>query len=90
MFGTIVVMPGSVAHMLIFEATLSKLENDHDCGELVRMLKENMNYARLGSIGPDLPYYDGILRTTISFLLSRSFFTRTYRKMVWPAALTGT
>lgn len=73
MFGKIVEMPGSVAHMLIFEDTLSKLENDNDCGELVKMIKENMNYARLGSLGPDLPYYDGILKTAISFLLSRSF-----------------
>lgn len=68
--GTVVNMPGSVAHMLIFEAALSELDNDSVCGDLVGMLKENLNYGRLGSIGPDLPYFNGILRTTASFLLS--------------------
>jgi hypothetical protein len=66
-------MPGSVAHMLIFEDALSRLEKEHECDDLVSMLRENMNYGRLGSIGPDLPYYDGILKTTIAFLVSRSF-----------------
>ena len=68
--GTVVNMPGSVAHMLIFEAALSEIDNDKDCGDLVKMLKENMNYGRLGSIGPDLPYFNGVLRTAASFLLS--------------------
>jgi hypothetical protein len=66
-------MPGSVAHMLIFEDVLSQLDNDKDCDDLVRMLKENMNYGRLGSLGPDLPYYHGVLNTAVSFLVSRSF-----------------
>jgi hypothetical protein len=66
----VVTMPGSVAHMLIFEAALSKIDNDRECGYLVEMLKENMNYGRLGSIGPDLPYFNGVLRTAASFLLS--------------------
>jgi hypothetical protein len=63
-------MPGSVAHMLIFEAALYKIDNDRECGDLVEMLKENMNYGRLGSIGPDLPYFNGVLRTAASFLVS--------------------
>ena len=52
---------------------VSKLDNDKDWGDLVRILKENMNYGRLGSLSPDLPYYDGILNTAASFLIYRSF-----------------
>ena len=68
----VVKMPGSVAHMLIFEDALSKIDNDKDCDDLVKMCKENINYGRLGSIGPDLPYYDGVLKTAYSFLRSKS------------------
>jgi hypothetical protein len=71
--GTGGTMPGSVAHMLIFEAALAEIENDGDCGELVSMLKGNMNYGRLGSLGPDLPYFNGVLRTAASFLLAGSY-----------------
>jgi hypothetical protein len=69
----VVKLPGSVAHMLIFEDALSKIDNDKDCVDLVKMLKENMNYGRLGSIGPDLPYFNGVLKTAASFLLSRYY-----------------
>jgi hypothetical protein len=65
-------MPGSVAHMLIFEDMLSFIDNSKDCNDLVTMLKENINYGRLGSLGPDLPYYDGVLKTAYSFLVSGS------------------
>jgi hypothetical protein len=65
-------MPGSVAHMLLFKDVVSKIDNDKDCDDLVNMLKENINYGRLGSIGPDLPYYDGVLKTASSFLISKS------------------
>ena len=68
--GKVVHMPGSVAHMLIFEAAVSELEKDGDCGDLVRTVKGHMNYGRLGSLGPDLPYYNGVLRTAASFLLA--------------------
>ena len=68
----VVTIPGSVAHMLIFEDTLSKIDKDKDCEDLVGMLKENINYARMGSIGPDLPYYDGVLKTASAFLISQS------------------
>jgi hypothetical protein len=65
---TVVNMPGSVAHMLIFEAALAEIDNQRDCGDLVSMLKGRMNYGRLGSLGPDLPYFNGVLRTAVSFL----------------------
>jgi len=66
-------MPGTVAHMLIFEDVLSKFDNDKDCDDdFVKMLKENINYGRLGSIGPDLPVYNGILKTAYSFLILKS------------------
>ena len=35
-------MPGSVAHMLIFEDALSRLEKELECGDLVSMLRENI------------------------------------------------
>ena len=59
--------------MLIFEDASSKIDNDKDCVDLIKMLKENMNYGRLGSIGPDLPYFNGVLKTAASFLLSRYY-----------------
>jgi hypothetical protein len=66
-------MPGSVAHMLLFEDVLSKIDKDKDCGDLVKMVRENINYGRMGSIGPDLPYYDGVLKSAAAFLLSKSY-----------------
>ncbi|MDD1676780.1 MAG: zinc dependent phospholipase C family protein [Methanomicrobiales archaeon] len=64
-------LPGSVAHMLIFEDVVSGFEKDNEYDDdFVRMLKENINYGRLGSLGPDLPTYEGVLRTAYSFLTS--------------------
>ena len=68
--GNVVDMPGSVAHMLIFEAALAEIDNQRDCGDLVSMLKGRMNYGRLGSLGPDLPYFNGVLRIAASFLVA--------------------
>ena len=64
-------LPGSVAHMLIFEDVVSGFEKDNEYDDdFVRMLKENINYGHLGSLGPDLPTYEGVLRTAYSFLTS--------------------
>jgi hypothetical protein len=59
-------MPASIAHMLIFEEVISKIENDKGCDDLVKLLKENIKYGRLGSVGPDLPYF-GILSSASLF-----------------------
>jgi hypothetical protein len=65
-------MPGSLAHMLIFEDVLSKFDKDKDCDDdFVTTLKENIKYGRLGSLGPDLPTYESVLKTAITFLLSK-------------------
>ncbi len=65
-------MPGSVAHMLIFQDVISRFETDRECDDdFVNTLKENINYGRLGSLGPDLPTYEDVLKTASSFLLSK-------------------
>ena len=65
-------MPASVAHMLIFDDVLSEIEKDKDFEELVKVLKDNLNYGHLGSIGPDLPYYQGVINTAIHFAISKN------------------
>jgi hypothetical protein len=65
-------VPGSLAHMIIFEDVLSKFDQDEDCDEdFVTMLKENIKYGHLGSLGPDLPTYESVLKTAVTFLLSK-------------------
>jgi hypothetical protein len=63
-------MPGTFAHMLIFEDVIAELEKDTNCEELVKLLKENKNYGTLGSVGPDLPNFESITSTLYSQLTS--------------------
>ena len=65
-------MPGTFTHMLVFEDVISELEKDIDCEDLVKMLKENKNYGTLGSIGPDLPYFESVTSTLYFLLTSRT------------------
>jgi hypothetical protein len=65
-------MPGSFAHMCIFEDVVSKFEkNPRFDKDFVSMLNDNATYGRLGSLGPDLPTYESVLSTTLTFLLSK-------------------
>jgi hypothetical protein len=68
----IVTMPGSIAHMLIFEDVLSQIESEGGFEDLVNMLRANINFGRLGSIGPDLPYYQGVKKTAINFAILKT------------------
>jgi hypothetical protein len=63
-------MPGTFAHMLIFEDVITEIEKDPDCAALVKLLKENKNYGTLGSVGPDLPTFESVTRTLYSQLTS--------------------
>ena len=63
-------MPGTFAHMLIFEDVIAELEKDPDCEELVTLLKGNKNYGTLGSVGPDLPTFESITGTLLSQVTS--------------------
>lgn len=67
-------MPASVAHMLLFEDVVSRISVDKDCEELSTIFKDstNLKYGRLGSMGPDLPYYSGNIKTLSSLLFSLS------------------
>jgi hypothetical protein len=58
--------------MCIFEDVVSKFEkNPRFDKDFVSMLNDNATYGRLGSLGPDLPTYESVLSTTLTFLLSK-------------------
>lgn len=65
-------MPAFVAHMFIFEEVLKKLGDNDNYKPLTELLKNNIKLGRLGSIGPDLPYYAGTLTNIINTILSES------------------
>jgi hypothetical protein len=63
-------MPGTFAHMFIFEDVIAEIEKDSDCEDLVKLLKENKNYGTLGSLGPDLPTFESVTGTLYSHFTS--------------------
>jgi hypothetical protein len=64
-------MPASIAHMLISQKVREKLQDFTD-DEFNALLQTHKNYMDLGALGPDLPYYESMVRAGYNLLLDRS------------------
>ena len=62
-------MSASIAHMLIAEAALNELTDQPDFEKFKDVIRNNMPYYMLGSIGPDLPYYGSMFKGILNLLL---------------------
>jgi hypothetical protein len=65
-------MPASIAHMLISKKIRESLQPLTSFRELSDFLEKHKNYMDLGSLGPDLPYYESMTNTGLNLLLDRS------------------
>lgn len=65
-------MPASIAHMLISRKVREELAKIDSYNEFSKDLQENQRYMELGAVGPDLPYYESILKDTYDILTDRS------------------
>jgi hypothetical protein len=55
--------------MLVLKRAIDDLDDEAKYQGFVRRLRRNMVFANLGSLGPDLPYYQNIAKTAIKTLL---------------------
>lgn len=62
-------MPAMLAHMLVLKRAVEGLNGEPKYQGFLRMLRRNKVFANLGSLGPDLPYYQNIAKTAIKTLL---------------------
>lgn len=65
-------MSASIAHMLISRRVREKLMKEGSYAEFCKVLEKNKNYMELGSLGPDLPYYESMVKAGFNLLLDRS------------------
>lgn len=65
-------MPASIAHMLISKIVRKELQKELDTEFVSNVLNKHEKYMELGSIGPDLPYYESMTKGAIDLLLKRS------------------
>lgn len=66
-------MPAAIVHTLISRAVREALEKDEAVDRrFIAGLKTNATSMELGSIGPDLPYYESMAKGAMDILLSRS------------------
>ncbi len=66
-------MPASIAHMLISKKAREELRKDTVIRKFVEdVLEKHEIYMELGSIGPDLPYYESMAKGAVDLLLKRS------------------
>jgi len=65
-------MPASIAHMLISRAVRDKIPSSGNYKEFHDILVKHSRFMELGSLGPDLPYYENMGRAVICALLDKS------------------
>lgn len=68
-------MPSSIAHMLVSKMVRENLKTEQEGGIkdfVEKVLEKNSPYMELGSIGPDLPYYESMVTGAKNILLDRS------------------
>jgi len=65
-------MPASIAHMLVSRKVRENLQTMESFKDLSDFLKTHKNYMDLGSLGPDLPYYESMVRSGFNLLMDRS------------------
>jgi hypothetical protein len=65
-------MPASIAHMLISRKVREELAAIPSYAEFSKDLQENQLYMNLGALGPDLPYYESILKAGLKMLADGS------------------
>jgi hypothetical protein len=65
-------MPASIAHMLISRRVREELAVIQQYAEFSKDLQENQHCMDLGALGPDLPYYENILKAGIKILTDDS------------------
>ncbi len=65
-------MPASIAHLLISKDCRERLLKIERYTEFSRILDTYKTYMELGSVGPDLPYYENAAKAALNLLLDRS------------------
>lgn len=65
-------MPASIAHMLISKECRERLLTRDRYTDFSRILDIHKTYMELGSVGPDLPYYENAALAVLNLLLDRS------------------
>jgi hypothetical protein len=65
-------MPASIAHMLISRISRKELLQIEGYKKFSKILEEHKTYMELGSLGPDLPYYESMVKAGLNLLLDRS------------------
>jgi hypothetical protein len=65
-------MPASIAHMLIAKECRERLLKRDRYTDFSRILDRHKTYMELGSVGPDLPYYENGALAVLNLLLDRS------------------
>jgi hypothetical protein len=69
-------MPASIAHMLIAKKARENLGafqgGPAALGHFAKLLERHQNYMALGSLGPDLPYYENVTMDALHTLFDRS------------------
>jgi hypothetical protein len=65
-------MPASIAHMLISENCREGFKTRNRYQSFHAILDKHKNYMQLGSLGPDLPYYENAAKAALNLLLDRS------------------
>jgi len=65
-------MPASIAHMLISKESRRRISAMPEYKEFATALEAHKVYMELGSLGPDLPCYESMVRAGVNLLLDRS------------------
>ena len=65
-------MPASIAHMLISRESRRRISGMPEYKEFAGALEAHKRYMELGSLGPDLPYYESMVKAGVNLLLDRS------------------
>jgi hypothetical protein len=66
-------MPASIAHMLISRSVRTQLTEDSTVSkQFVEILNSHATCMELGSLGPDLPYYESMMKGALDIILKRS------------------
>ncbi|MCX5893400.1 MAG: zinc dependent phospholipase C family protein [Deltaproteobacteria bacterium] len=65
-------MPASIVHMLISRKVREQLSLVQGYKKFGKILSDHQVYMELGSLGPDLPYYESTVKAGFNLLLDRS------------------
>jgi hypothetical protein len=65
-------MPASIAHMMVSRICRERLATREHYREFNEILTTCHTYMDLGSLGPDLPYYENAAKALLNLLLDRS------------------